>query len=97
MREHFYLITEHENDDKVGACKTSEGGTAHEKNTEREVHKFDKEEGDFYTAGKEVYMGYVDFDTDDPSNDQYADAIERKMGEIDGKWIDKAGLDPEEW
>lgn len=98
-RKHFALITEHENEDRVGLIEISDSRPSRgEKNAETPFHKIDEDEGEFYIAGKRVLMGYVDFESEAAydDDDKVADAVERKLAEIDAKHLEKAGHDPEE-
>lgn len=97
MRKHLYLVTEHEEDDRVGGIKILDKRLApSSKNEESDIHKFDEETGEFYTAGKSVSMGYVDFEDEADYEDRIEDEIRRKLGEIDTEWLEKAGLEPQE-
>jgi hypothetical protein len=98
-RKHFSLITEHEDDDRVGLIEISDSRPSRgEKNAETPFHKLDEEAGDFYIAGKRVSMGYVDFESEEEFEDdeKVKAAIERKLAQIDDRHLEKAGHDPEE-
>ncbi len=95
VRKYLYLITENEDEEIVGSVKELETPLATgEKNVETKSQTY--EDGQFWTVGKHVGMGYVDFDTVEAYEEGIHDAIIRKLGEIDEKWLKKAGLDPEE-
>lgn len=97
MRKHLYLITEHEDADWVGGIKVTDSRlTGAEKNHETPFHYYDEENGEFYIGGKQVSMGYVDFEDESDYEAEIEDEIQRKMGEIDTKHLEKAGHDPEE-
>jgi hypothetical protein len=96
MRKHLYLVTEHDKDDRVGGVKVMDQRMSRpEKNNEGPIQKFDKEAGDFYTAGKMVSLGYVDFEDEQDYEENFSEAVKRKLAEIDERWCDKAGLDVE--
>lgn len=95
-RNYLYLITEHENEDFIGAVKSTQKPLVkREKNEETTIHTFDEETGDFREKGKQVGLGYVDLPTDVDESEASA-AMKRKLGEVDESWLRKAGLDPEE-
>jgi len=97
MRKHLYLITEHEKQDRVGQIEFSDKRFERaNKNEEGPIHKFDKEAQDFITVGKHVGLGYVDFD-EEFDDDEALDAMHRKLSEVDSEWLEKAGLDVEEY
>lgn len=96
-RKHLYLITEAEDEDKVGCIKITDSRLSRaEKNRETPYHKLDEDAGDFYIAGKQVSMGYVDFDDEDDFEENIETELKRKMSEIDGRHLEKAGHDTEE-
>lgn len=95
VRKHLYLITENEDEEIVGSVKELETPLATgEKNVETKSQTY--EDGQFWTVGKHVGLGYVDFATEEEYQDEIHDEIIRKLGEIDQKWLKKAGLDPDE-
>jgi len=95
VRRHLYLITEHEEDDRVGSVKcTSTRITNSKKNEERPIRTFEPDDG-FYIAGKQVALGYVDFEDEDDMEENFGDEAKRKLADIDAKWLDKAGMDVE--
>lgn len=97
VRRHLYLITEHEDEDRVGSILTSETRfTRPEKNHEAPSYRHDEESGDFVEYGKKVGMGYVDFHDAEDLEENIGDEIKRKLAEIDRKWLEKAGHEPEE-
>jgi hypothetical protein len=98
-RRYFSLITEHENDDRVGLIEiTDKRPSRREKNAETPFHKIDEDAGDFYIAGKRVSMGYHDFESEEQYEDEdhLTGVVERKLAEIDDEHLEKAGHDPEE-
>lgn len=97
MRKHLYLITEHEDDEKVGAImSTNQRMSRPLKNEEGPIHVLDEEERDFRKVGRKVGMGYHDFATDDPDDDYVVQVMKDKLAEIDQEWVEKAGLELEE-
>jgi len=97
MRKHLYLVTEHEDEGRLGGIKIMDCRLSRsKKNAETPIHTFDKEGGKFNVVGKQVSMGYVDFDDEDDYEEKIGDEIKRKLNEIDTKWLEKAGLEPEE-
>ncbi|WP_323192446.1 hypothetical protein [Halostella sp. PRR32] len=101
MRKHFYLITEHPNEDRVGQIEvTSQRKTPSSKNEETACHKmrFDEEREsieDRFTQ-MNVSIGYYDFEDEDGYQEQASDVVQSKLEEIDEEHLRKAGLDPEE-
>jgi len=96
MRKHLYLITEHENEDRVGCVKMSDKRFDRvSKNEEGPIQKFDKDAKDFKTVGKQVGVGYYDFESQAQYDDNefVADVMQEKLGEIDDEWLEKAGVD----
>jgi len=97
MRKHFYLITEHEDDERVGLIGITDKQFSRVlKNEESPIHVLDEEEEGFRIVGKRVGMGYVDFEDEDDYDDRVGEATRQKLGEIDEEWLDKAGHDSEE-
>lgn len=98
VRKHLYLVTEHEDENVVGGVKIFDTRLSRSaKNSETPITVLDEENGSFRTAGKQVSMGYVDFDSEEDYEARIGDEMERKLAEIDAKHIEKAGLDPEEY
>ena len=95
-RKHFYLITEHKHDDRVGCVSVSDTRrTRPTKNEEGPITVLDEECKDFRDVGKQVGLGYHDFA--DPSeyedNDLVADIMQAKIRSVDRKWAEKAGVE----
>jgi len=96
-RKHLYLITEHEDEDFVGRIRiTDKRESRASKNDETPFHGLDKEAGEFYIKGKQVSMGYVDFEDEDDYEENIGDAIDRKLREIDEEHHEKAGVELDE-
>jgi hypothetical protein len=97
MRKHLALIIEHDDEDKIGLVTFyDKPKTRLEKNIATPIQVFYKDCEEFDTVGKEVSLGYVDFEDEVDLEDRAAEAIQRKLGEIDEKWLDKAGIELEE-
>ena len=93
MRKHFYLITEHEQSDRVGGVATYDTRfAASSKNEAEPITIHDKDTGEFRDIGEKVYLGYNDFESDDPSNETYIDVIKDKVRSVDRGWVEKAGM-----
>lgn len=99
MRQHIYLITEHEDDERVGLVEITDSRiSSTSKNDETPIRIHDEEEGGFPIVGKRVACGYVDFESEEEAEDDDAlgAAVKQKLGEIDDSHLKKAGHDPEE-
>lgn len=97
MRVHFYLITDHPDDEKIGLIETVEGGqknTGASKNEEGVCYLFNHETGDRKEQW-EVGLGYVDFEDENDYEENLPEAVDRKLAEIDAEYLEKAGHDPE--
>lgn len=93
-RKHLYLITEHEEEDRVGGVSFTDTRLSRaRKNQETPIHQLDDDERDIVQVGKHVALGYVDFESEADYEENAVDAMKRKLNEVDEKWIDKAGLD----
>jgi len=99
VRKHFYLITDHENEDRIGGVSVMDSRLSRpEKNTEGPITVLDEEQKDFRRVGSQVGLGYHDFVSESAydNNEHVSDVMKRKLDDIDEKWLHKAGLDPEE-
>lgn len=97
MRKHMYLITEHEDEEKVGAIMSTDTPMSRPvKNEEGPMHVLDDEEEDIRQVGKKVGLGYHDYATDNPEEEHIAQVMQDKLTEIDEHWVEKAGLELEE-
>ncbi|RLM32653.1 hypothetical protein [Haloarcula sp. Atlit-120R] len=93
MRKHFYLITEHNDESRVGGISITDSRLSRaSKNDETPIHQIDHEQEDFVVVGKQVALGYVDFDDEDDYENRVSDAIKDKLTEIDTEWLEKAGV-----
>lgn len=93
MRKHLYLITEHENEEWVGNVNIMNSRlTRVVKNEEGPIQTFDKETGEFDTVGRQVGLGYVDFDSEEDFEDNISEAIRFKLAGVDYSHLEKAGV-----
>lgn len=100
VRKHMYLITEHENEDRVGGVSFMDSRMSRPlKNEEGPISVFDEEQGAFREVGKKVGLGYHDFESEEAyeDNDHVVDVMKDKLAEIDARWLEKAGHDPAEF
>ncbi len=98
VRKYLYLVTEHEEEDRVGGISVMDSQMSRPtKNNEAPIRIIDEEKEDFRIVGKKVGMGYHDFESEDAydDNDRFVEVVEKKLGEIDEEWLDKADV-PEE-
>lgn len=96
MRKHIYLITEHYDDSKIGGIKISDTRLSDaKKNTESPITRYDEDDGIFENAGKQVALGYYDFDSkaEYANNEKLARIVEKKIRSVDRKWAEKAGVE----
>ena len=96
MRKYFYLITEHEDEDRVGGVSVYDSPLSRAtKNNEAGICVLDEEEQDFRDIGKQVGLGYHDFEDEDEYNDNelLADVMQAKIRSVDRKWARKAGVE----
>lgn len=94
MRKHFYLITEHPNREFVGRVEITDQRkrcTA-EKNAEGVCRKLDLDTGEEYHYHL-VGLGYSDFQNEDDYEERAGAVSEDKLHEIDGHYLEKAGLE----
>jgi len=93
MRKYLYLITEHEEPERIGKCKiTDRPFTTVEKDSEGPLTVFSPEEN-FIDVGKVVGLGYADFESESAFEEQVGDVIRKKMLEVDEQWLEKAGVE----
>lgn len=96
MRKHLALIIEHDDPERVGLIASYDSRPSRLiKNEPAPIQIRDDEKRGFATVGKKVGLGYVDFDDEDDYEENFGDAVKRKLTEIDAKWLDKAGMDVE--
>jgi hypothetical protein len=99
VRKHFYLVTEHEDEDRVGGVSIMDSRMSRPlKNKEGPITVLDEDKDGFRDVGKKVGMGYYDFESEDAYEDdeQCVEVMKQKLAEIDEQWLRKAGLDPQE-
>jgi len=99
VRKHFYLITEHEDEKRHGGISVIDGRLSRPlKNEEAPIRVLNDEKKNFEIVGKQVGMGYHDFESEEEyeDNDRFVEVTEQKLAEIDTEWLEKAGHDPEE-
>ena len=93
MRKHFYLITEHENEDRVGGVSVYDSPMRDAlKDQEGRITVFDKENGEFNDVGKKVGLGYHDFDDEADYEARVGDVLVEKIQEVDRKWAERANV-----
>jgi len=93
VRKYLSLIVDHDNPDHVGRIKLYESPKARlEKNSVSPIQKFDKKAKDFYAAGKEVGLGYHDFEDESEINETFNSVVNNKLLEIDEKWLEQAEI-----
>ena len=98
MRKHLYLITEHEKEERIGNMKfTGQKMSYPDKNEEGKITIRDDEIKDFRSVGMQVCVGYHDFESKDEFGDpdKVHSVMQKKLREIDQKWLDKAGVELE--
>lgn len=95
MRKHFYLITESERGNTGDVLITDKQLQHPLKNEEGPRTVFDDDACDYKQIGKQVGLGYYDFDDEDDYESNCWQVIDSKLNEIDRKWVEKAGLDPQ--
>lgn len=94
VRRHLYLITEHEDDSEVGGVMVSKRKDLWpEKNREGDILKCDEEAQENISVGKKVCLGFHDFEGEHTIPEELPEVVDRKIGEIDSKWVEKAGID----
>jgi hypothetical protein len=94
----MYLITEHEEDDRVGGVSIMDSRMSRPlKNEEGPITILDDDKEGFRQVGKKVGMGYYDFESVEAyeDNDHCAKIMKQKLAEIDKKWLQKAELNPD--
>jgi hypothetical protein len=99
VRKYFYLVTEHEEEDRVGGVSIMDSRMSRPlKNEEGPITVLDDDKEGFRDVGKKVGMGYYDFESEQAyeNNENCVEVMKQKLSEIDEKWLRKAGLEPEE-
>jgi len=99
MRKHMYLIVEHERDEFEGNVKFTDKTLGSVLKGEiGPIHKFDEEDGEFSTVGKQVGLGYHDFDSPEEyeDNDRVQQVVLEKLRQVDESHLERAGVDLDE-
>lgn len=94
MRKHLYLITEHDNEELIGAIQNTDSPYNRGlKNEEAPIHAIDEDKRGFSEVGKRVHLGYIDINEDTWENhDILSEIYLDKLKEIDAKWLEKSGI-----
>jgi hypothetical protein len=94
VRKHLFLVTEHEEDDRVGGVSVFDKPTMRpEKNEEAPITRFNEDKTDFIDVGMKVGLGYHDFESEQDFEERAADVMQMKIREVDRKWAEKAGVE----
>ena len=96
MRKHFYLITAHENTDRVGGISIFDSRHSRSlKNEEEPITVLDEESEGFREVGRNVYLGYHDFESESEYDDEefVGKIITHKIRSVDREWAAKAGVE----
>jgi hypothetical protein len=97
MRKYLSLITEHDDEDLVGKVKATDRPLASvEKNVESPIQRFDEQRQEFETVGRQVGLGYHDFEDEADYEDRFAEVVKQKLAEIDAEHLEKTGIDSAE-
>ena len=95
MRKHFYLITEHEKEDRIGGViiYDTQSPTPN-KNEEAPIRVLDDEKEGFVIIGKKVGLGYHDFESEESYEnvELVSEVMKDKIKSVDRKWAEKAGI-----
>lgn len=95
MRRYFYVITESDRG-YTGDIVITDRRLEHPlKNQEGPHTVFDENVHEHIQIGKQVGLGYYDFDDEDDYESNCWQVMDSKLNEIDRKWVEKAGLDPQ--
>lgn len=94
MRKYLYLVTEHDETERVGGCKIMDQQMSRPlKNEEGDITVLDREKGGFEQVGRMVGMGYADFEDEQDYEERIGDVIQEKLTEIDATHLEKAGVE----
>jgi len=99
VRKHFYLVTEHDDEKRVGGISIMDTRMSKPvKNEEAPTYVLDDDEEGFVEVGKKVGMGYHDFESKEAYEDseRCGEVVKQKLADIDEQWLEKAGMDPDE-
>lgn len=95
-RKHLYLITEHEEEGRVGGVAVYDTRFSRgNKNDEIPITVPDEEIEGFAEVGKKVYLGYLEFDSQEEyeQHEDLAGLFQEKVSEVDREWAEKAGIE----
>ena len=95
MRKYLYLITEHEDDERVGGVSIMNSPMSRpNKNEEAPIRVLDDEAEGFEIVGKNVGLGYYDFkgEAEYENDDLVAEVMQQKIRSVDREWAEKAGV-----
>jgi hypothetical protein len=92
-RKHLALTVAHEDEARVGTVAFYDSPKARlTKNKPSPITVLDESAEDFRTVGREVSLGYVDFEDEAEYDSRAVEAMERKLREIDREWLEQAGI-----
>jgi len=95
MRKHFYLVTEHEDGERVGAVSVMDSPMSRPtKGNEAPIRVLDDDKEGFVKVGKKVGLGYHDFESEAEyeDDDRFAEVAQAKVRTVDRQWAEKAGI-----
>ena len=94
MRKHFFLVTEHEDGEKVGCVHVYDSPKQQPlKGDEGTITVLDDETEGFRDVGKQVKLGYHDFEDEGDFEARAAEVMQSKIREVDREWAVKAGVE----
>ena len=94
MRKHLYLVTEHEEDERVGCVSVMDSAMSRPtKNDEGPILILDEDKEGFRVVGKKVGLGYHDFESEDDYEQRAAEVMQAKIRDVDRRWAEKAGVE----
>jgi len=97
MRKYLAPITEHDDSEIVGKVKATDRPLMTvEKNVESRIERFNEQRQEFETVGRQVGLGYHDFEDETDYEERFTEVVDRKLAEIDAEHLEKAGIDPAE-
>jgi hypothetical protein len=92
-RKYFYLVTEHEESERVGGVSVMDSPMSRPtKNNEAPIRTLNDEKEDFIVVGKKVGLGYHDFESEGEYEERAADVMQSKIRDVDYEWAEKAGI-----
>jgi len=95
-RKHFYLVVDAPDEDRIGGVDiTDTRRMVSEKNKQTTQQFRNLETGDTYTEDA-VSLGYHDFDDEEDYEERVGEVVTEKLGEVDERHLEDAGLDPKE-